>query len=151
MRGSARNESRSTAAPLWGWSGVAQLEPPELPEEQLAHIMSLLPSPRLAAEELKAAIQAFGAKYYGNLHQDEFGPTRAQQMSALRAVLARLEQLDSLLLATQHVVLDLSKTFEEQNGVRCLRSLTLNQLHHAINVELAWRQHPADDLTILKE
>src|SRR5712671_6414493 len=40
-----------------------------------------------------------GSRYHRNLHQDEFGPTRAERMQALRDLLDRLEVLSSRLEA----------------------------------------------------
>src|SRR5437867_2258942 len=103
---SARNAPRSTATPRWGWSGVGVLSTPSLPDDQLTQIIELLPIKLLTRDEIKTKILNLGTRYHRYLHEDEFGPTRAEQMSALRLVLAQLEQLDSLILGPpQHLAL----------------------------------------------
>jgi hypothetical protein len=132
-------------------------------EEQLSGIVRLLPAQLWTSEEIKTKILTLGARYHRYLHQDEFGPTRAERMSALRAVLAQLEQLDSLIVdLPQHLALDLTSDSEKQNqfysfrilhGWAILRSWTIGQIHHAASIELSERdtQHSADDLNILQQ
>jgi hypothetical protein len=160
---SARRAPRGTAKPRWGWSGVGTLCAPPLPDEELARIVKLLPVQLVASEEIKTKILALGEKYHRYLHQDEFGPTRAERMSALRMVLGQLELLDSLVLELpQHLALDLTSNSEKQNqsysfGILyswcILRSWTIGQIHHAASLELCERdtQHSADDLNILEK
>jgi hypothetical protein len=81
---SARTALRSTATPRWDWSGAQMQRSPPLTDDKLTQIIKLLPTQLLAAKEIKAKIQMLGAKYHRYLHQDEFGPTRAERMSALR-------------------------------------------------------------------
>src|SRR5207253_4743911 len=95
------------------------------------------------------------------LHQDEFGPTRAERMSALRAMQTCVELLDSLIVnLPQHLALELTTTEPDQSlSFRILRSWTIlrgwtmEQIHQAASTELAWRHslHSADDLHMLEE
>jgi len=48
-------------------------------------------------EDIIAELQAIGERYARYLHQDEFGPTRAEQMQALRDTLVSLDELASQL------------------------------------------------------
>jgi hypothetical protein len=156
--GSARKKPRSTATLRWGWSGVEMLRTPPLADYRLAQIVKLLPTQLSANEEVKAKILALGARYHRYLHQDEFGPTRAERMSALRMLLGKLEQLDSLILELpQHLALDLTSNSEVRSwlilhGWSILRGWTIEQLHLAADLELSDRhaQHSADDLNVLE-
>jgi hypothetical protein len=136
---------------------------PELSHEKLTRIVKLLPIQLVGSEEITTTILALGAKYHRYLHQDEFGPTRAERMSALRMVLGQLEQLDSLILdLPQHLALDLASNSEKRTqpySCQILRSWdilqrwTIWQINHAANIELSERdaQHSADDLNILEK
>ena len=75
---------RGTATPRWDWSGVDQLITPTISDGDMARIVESLPACRSTPEEIKSKIQALGARYHRYLHQDEFGPTRAEKMSALQ-------------------------------------------------------------------
>jgi hypothetical protein len=143
----ATNETRSTATPRWGWSGAEQLSEPPLSNEVLTRLYALLVAPRSTVEEFRAKILELGARYHRYLHQDEFGPSRAERMSALRAVLIQIEKLDSLILdLPKHLALDLVNNFDNQP---LLQSLTIGQIHHAANVELSSR-HPHHSTSNLK-
>jgi hypothetical protein len=147
---SARNESRSNAMPLWGWSGAEKRATLPLSDEALARLYKSLRSPRSTVAELRAKILELGARYHRYLHQDEFGPTRAERMSALRAVLAQIAKLDSLILdLPEHLAHDLVNNFENQP---LLQSWTIGQVHHAASIELCSRrfQRPTNDLSILE-
>ena len=101
------------------------------------------------------------SRYHRYLHQDEFGPTRAERMSALRAMQTCVELLNSLIVnLPQHLALELTTTEPDQSlSFRILRSWTIlrgwtmEQIHQAASTELAWRHslHTADDLRILEE
>jgi hypothetical protein len=112
----ASARKRSTAVAQWGWSGVEELRTPALPDDKVTQALALLPKQLSPIEEIKIKIQTLGAKYHRYLHQDEFGPTRAQRMSALRLILGTLEQLDTLLLGLpQQLVLDLMNNSARQS------------------------------------
>jgi hypothetical protein len=59
----------------------------------------LLPSRQSSIENIVAELLVIGSRYHRNLHQDEFGPTRAERMQALRDLVDRLEVLSSRLEA----------------------------------------------------
>jgi hypothetical protein len=152
---------RGTATPRWDWSGVDQLITPTISDGDMARIVGSLPACRSTPEEIKSKIQALGARYHRYLHQDEFGPTRAERMSALRAMQTCVELLDSLIVnLPQHLALELTTTEPDQSlSFRILRSWTIlrgwtmEQIHQAASTELAWRHslHSADDLHMLEE
>ena len=152
---------RGTATPRWDWSGVDQLITPTISDGDMARIVESLPACRSTPEEIKSKIQALGARYNRYLHQDEFGPTRAERMSALRAMQTCVELLDSLIVnLPQHLALELTTTEPDQSlSFRILRSWTIlrgwtmEQIHQAASTELAWRHslHSADDLHMLEE
>jgi len=79
-------------------------------------------------------------------------------MSALRMLLGKLEQLDSLILELpQHLALDLTSNCEVRswlilNGWSILRGWTIEQIHLTADLELSNRhaQHSADDLNVLE-
>jgi hypothetical protein len=76
-----------------GWSGVAALTAAQLSTSDL-DLGVLLPGHHSANEEIVLALRDLGGRYHRYLHQDEFGPTRAERMAALRSL---LDQLDLLL------------------------------------------------------
>jgi hypothetical protein len=84
------------AEPRWGWSGVAPLIAVRLSAPGI-DLQSLLPGHQSSDGQIIRAIGDLGAKYHRYLHQDEFGPTRAQRMAALRLLLHRFELLVSRL------------------------------------------------------
>jgi hypothetical protein len=157
----ARSTHRGTATPRWDWSGVDQLITPTISDEDMARIVGSLPTCRSTPEEIKSKIQALGARYHRYLHQDEFGPTRAERMSALRAMHTCVELLDSLIVnLPQHLALELTTTEPDQSlsfrilsSWTILRGWTIEQIHEAASTELAWRHslHSADDLHMLEE
>ena len=90
---------KNAASPRWGWSGVHELVPPLWSEAELRRVAGLLPSHQTSIENIVAELHAIGGRYHRNLHQDEFGPTRAERMQALRDLLVRLGVLSSRLEA----------------------------------------------------
>ncbi len=84
---------RGMAEPRWGWSGVAEVIRPQGVEPQLILAAGLLPSLKSSLDSIVAELLDLGARYVRYLHQDEFGPTRAEQIAALRQL---REQLDAL-------------------------------------------------------
>ena len=68
-------------------------------EGELRRVAGLLPSRQSSIENIVAELLAIGGRYHRNLHQDEFGPTRAERMQALRDLLVRLGVLSSRLEA----------------------------------------------------
>ena len=90
---------KNAAGPRWGWSGVREIVPPLWSEAELRRVAGLLPSRQSSIENIVAELHAIGGRYHRNLHQDEFGPTRAERMQALRDLLVRLGVLSSRLEA----------------------------------------------------
>ena len=90
---------KNAASPRWGWSGVREIVPPLWSEAELRRVAGLLPSRQSSIENIVAELLAIGGRYHRNLHQDEFGPTRAERMQALRDLLVRLGVLSSRLEA----------------------------------------------------
>ena len=84
---------KNASRPRWGWSGVREIVPPLWSDAELRRIADLLPSRRSSIDGIVAELHAFGGRYHRNLHQDEFGPTRAERMQALRDLLVHLDAL----------------------------------------------------------
>src|SRR5438105_14895236 len=80
----------------WGWSGVALVPAVQLSARGL-DLRALLPGHRSPIEEIVLALRALGERYHRYLHQDDFGPSRAERMAALRQLRNRLELLLSRL------------------------------------------------------
>ena len=87
--------ARSTAAPRWGWSGVAELRPPVWLKDRLRSAIALLPQRRSGVDSIVSELCDFGARYHANLHQDEFGSTRAERTAPLRTLLNDLDAVIS--------------------------------------------------------
>jgi hypothetical protein len=83
-----RSTHRGTATPRRDWSGVEEFITPTISDVDVARIVGSLPACLSTPEEIKSKIEALGARYHRYLHQDEFGPTRAERMSALRSAAA---------------------------------------------------------------
>jgi hypothetical protein len=60
-------------------------------------LRALLPGHRSPIEEIVLALRALGERYQRYLHQDHFGPSRAERVAALRQLGNRLELLLSRL------------------------------------------------------
>jgi len=90
---------KKPARPRWGWSGVHKIVPPLWAEAELRGVAVLLPSRQSSIENIVAELLVIGSRHHRNLHQDEFGPTRAERMQALRDLLDGLEVLSSRLEA----------------------------------------------------
>ena len=96
MKGISARKRRGTAEPRWGWSGVAPLAAAELSASDI-DLGVLLPGHRSPIEQILLELGEFGRRYHRYLHQDEFGPTRAERMAALRLLLDQLDLLVSRL------------------------------------------------------
>jgi hypothetical protein len=88
---------RGTAKPRWGWSGVALLTRPQLSASDI-DLASLLPGHQSSEAQIVLRLCDLEARYRRYLHQDEFGPTRAERMAALRSLLEQFDLLTSRLL-----------------------------------------------------
>src|SRR6266446_7702972 len=73
----AKRVRRGTAEPRWGWSGVAPLTGPQLSASDI-DLPGLLPGHQSSDAQIIRTLCDLGAKYHRYLHQDEFGPTRAE-------------------------------------------------------------------------
>jgi hypothetical protein len=157
----ARSTHRGTAMPRWDWSGVDELITPTVPDSDMTRILGLLPACRSTSEDIKSKLEVLGARYHRYLHQDEFGPTRAERMSGLRAMQTCVELLDSLIVnLPQHLALELTTTEPDQSlsfRILCswtiLRGWTIEQIHETASLELALQHalYSADDLYLLEE
>ena len=87
---------RGTAEPRWGWSGVAPITAPPLSVSDI-DLAGLLPGHQSPVEQIVLTLRDLGGKYHRYLHQDEFGPSRAERMAGLRSLLDQLELLSSRL------------------------------------------------------
>jgi hypothetical protein len=85
-------ESRKgTAESRWGWSGVEIVRESSSAKDQLRSAVDLLPYMVSSADQIVEQLLALGARYHRYLHQDEFGPKRAEQLAALRDVVQKLD------------------------------------------------------------
>jgi hypothetical protein len=91
---SRRRQGKAEAR--WGWSGVAPVAAVQLSASDI-DLRALLPDHRSPIEEIVVALSDLGGRYQRYVHQDEFGPTRAERMAALRWLRNRLELLLSRL------------------------------------------------------
>jgi hypothetical protein len=87
------------ADPREHWSGVDTVVPPLWRTPELTQVAEGLPSRVSSIEALTAELLTMGAGYHRSLHQDEFGPSRSEQMSALRQILKGLDFLSTKLNA----------------------------------------------------
>jgi hypothetical protein len=100
MNGAEVYKKHCIAERRWGWSGAAEVILPRDREQELISAARLLPNPKSSLESLVTELLELGARYVRYLHQDEFGPTRAERAAALQQLLeqisALLRQLDAL-------------------------------------------------------
>jgi hypothetical protein len=85
-------KKRGTAEPRWGWSGPAQVIPPKLSPADIARVRATLPR-RIPIRQIIVELRELGGRFHRRLHQDEFGPSRAESMAALRALADRFDVL----------------------------------------------------------
>jgi hypothetical protein len=88
---------RATARARWGFDGIAEIVAPRWAQEDLEAVARLLPKCCRPIEVIVADFLDIGGHYHRYLHQDEFGPTRAERMAALREILGSLDSLLALL------------------------------------------------------
>ena len=87
---------RGIAEPRWRWSGVAAFAAAQLSASDI-DLPVLLPGHRGPIEQIVLVLRDLGGRYRRYLHQDEFGPTRAERMAALRELRDHLDLLLSRL------------------------------------------------------
>jgi hypothetical protein len=86
MAGPGVKARRGTAEPRWGWSGVARVVAPHLSIAATERLLSVLPVHQTPVRQITAELRDFGGRYHRYLHQDEFGPRRAERTAALRSL-----------------------------------------------------------------
>jgi hypothetical protein len=149
MRPKLNTKRRTGAAKArWGWSGVAAIIQPSLSDEQIRSLTILLPSRQSSLEQIVAKIIYFGGKYRRYLHQDEFGPTRAEQMAALRTLMDQLNLVRTQLTnLSENIRLRLSDELscqESRPSCSWLDDAILEQLYEAaIDLERGLRHENA--------
>ena len=86
-----------------GWSGVEKLDL-EFPRAELAGLIEFIPittalnqmEAQNRSEQLFDHLIELRARFHRNLHQDEFGPRRADQVEGLRSLLVKCQELAQL-------------------------------------------------------
>ena len=143
-----RTQGNATS-PRWDWSGVGKIVAPVWSEAELIRVIGLLPSLQSPVENIVAELQAIGGRYHRHLHQDEFGPARAERMQALRdtlvplgALASRLESLPpQLRLLLSEQLLEYSTT--EQVDVDAFVFYSADKAHIDVLLESASDVHQA--------
>jgi hypothetical protein len=101
---------RSSARPRWGWSGWRKMSAPHELKEDVQEIVAAISMPassgatNVQAEAtnaertrgLTANILDLAGSYRAYVDQDEFGPTRAESMAALRILIGQLNKIDDI-------------------------------------------------------
>jgi hypothetical protein len=80
------------AQPRWLWTGVEALTPND-DDSQLRLVVAMLHSRRSGDEEILSRLIELRARFPRWLHQDEFGPSRAQQAAAVRTLMKSINKL----------------------------------------------------------
>jgi hypothetical protein len=114
-------ERRGIAMPRWGWSGAAPNIPPKLSRSDIARVRAALPRRQKSIRPIVRELRALGGKFHRYLHQDEFGPSRAERMAALRGLGCPFHRLPSLLS-------ELPRDFRKRLGDRLAESAPPNIL-----------------------
>ena len=115
MPAKSARKRRGTAEPRSGWSGVAILTPAQLSASDI-DLEALLPGHHSPVDQIVLMLCDLGGRYHRYLHQDEFGPTRAERMAALREF---LDHLDLLLLRLGGLPGDLRLRLSTQLASTC--------------------------------
>src|SRR6476646_4482562 len=102
------------------WSGCAPLEA-DLAIADIDKLIGLLPNRRSSKNDLGLRLRNAAARFQRNLRQDDFGPTRADQIAMLSRTLEALGALRGLLsnLADPHVSALVSRS--ASNGAQPLQ------------------------------
>ena len=72
-------------------TGAEIVREPSSAKDQLNSAIALLPFSVSSADQITEQLLAFGARYHRYLHQDKFGPKRAEQLAALRDIAQKLD------------------------------------------------------------
>jgi hypothetical protein len=86
-------DSRRRPPPRRFWSGVAALGNLRDEGGAVARAVAMLPKTRAAPEDIVQFLLDLGARYHRYLHQDEYGPTRADRSAALVMLKKALDTL----------------------------------------------------------
>jgi hypothetical protein len=84
---------KGTAEPRRGWSGAEIIRVPSSAKDQLSSAVALLPAMHSSPDQIVDQLLALGERYHRYLHQDEFGPKRAEKLAALHDVVQKLDLL----------------------------------------------------------
>ena len=84
-------QRRLQTKPCWWWSGVETLNFSE--QTSFRPLLAMLPAKQSSDDQILAFLVDLRARFQRWLHQDEFGPTRAQQTAALRALRKSIKTL----------------------------------------------------------
>src|SRR5262249_24323718 len=127
--------------PLWGWSGVDELKYSARSRKQLKSIVDMLPIRKSSKRYLAQELQYLGGKYRRYLHQDEFGPTRAQQSAAVRGFMEQLDLLSSQLRSlSDQLREELTVEFEDLNQFDATSALDQNAWLQLLQASLDLRR-----------
>jgi hypothetical protein len=91
--------ARSLATPLWAWSGVVCRETVGAPPSKLAEILDLLPCRLSSVAQIIRALQNLGHRFFDDLTQVEYGPTRAERRAGLSALIESIDHVKATLSA----------------------------------------------------
>jgi hypothetical protein len=86
------DRSMIQGAPSWFWTGVEALTP-DNDDSQFRLVVAVLHPRRSSDQELLVYLMDQRARFRRWLHQDEFGPRRAQQAAALRTLMKSINKL----------------------------------------------------------
>lgn len=86
-------DSRRRLEPPWGWSGIGDSADLSSLRDQVAAAVDLMPTMLLDRKEIVAKVLDLGAQFHRNLHQDEFGLTRADRVAAMTALSKSIDGL----------------------------------------------------------
>ena len=87
---------RRRPQPRWFWSRVAAVGNLSDEAGEVAAAVALLPRTRSAPEDIVRFLLDLDARYHRYLHQDEYGPTRADRSAALMGLKRALDTLTRL-------------------------------------------------------
>lgn len=107
-------QRRSSAKARWGWSGFTMVPDLRDQETQLRAIVTRMPARRSSIIRLTKDLRDLGGRYQRYLQQDELGPTRAERLAALRALISQIDALaDALGAIPRPLRQELANAFDE--------------------------------------
>ena len=87
----------------WGWSGIVEKlvyveeDDRALTDMRVKRLFRFLPRGTLSIEDFGARLRQIRVDYLCGLHQEEFGPSRADRAAALRTIISELDAVGPLL------------------------------------------------------